>query len=176
MKKLIIHGLVIIYLLSFSPSCKKTPITSFNKDFPNTNGTWWKYKVFDSVTSILDTITIRIVGDTKLDNGTPVRIWQINSLASYKPVDTNYIYSGSDGIRFYSNKSFQSLYKAYNFPLEVGKYWIGTQSNDTSKIIGKANITAIAGTFNDSYIIERSVRYILMDHYMRKNIFHQTLV
>lgn len=160
MKKLFIPILLFIGILLMSSSCKKTPLIQYNKEFPNTIGTWWKYKVFDSVTSTLDTVTIKIVGNSKLDNGTPVRIWQINSLTSLKPVDTNYIYSGSDGIKFYYNKTSQSFFKAYNFPLEVGKYWIGTQINDTSKVIGKANITVGAGTFNDNYIIERRVRYI----------------
>ena len=160
MKKLIIPLLLAIYLLSTSSSCKKTPVTEFNKEFPNTSGTWWKYKVYDSVTSTLDTITISVLGNSKLDNGMDVKIWQINSLNSYKPVDTNYVYSGPDGIKFYYNKSTQSFYKAYKFPLEVGKYWIGIQPQDTIRVISKGDITVPAGTFIDNYIIERRVRYI----------------
>lgn len=160
MKKLIIPTLLITYLISTSSSCKKTPVIQFNKEFPNSIGTWWKYKVSDSVTSAIDTITIKIVGNSKLDNGTDVKIWQINSLISYKPVDTNYVYSGSDGIKMYYNKTLQSFYKAYKFPLEVGEYWIGTQPKDTSKVIGKSNISVMAGSFTDSYVIERKIQFI----------------
>lgn len=160
MRKLIIPFLLIIYLLSASSSCKKTPPIEFNKEFPNSIGTWWKYKVYDSVTNTIDTITIKIVGNSRLNNGTNVKIWQINSLNSYKPVDTNYVYSGSDGIKMYYNKTLQSFYKAYKFPLEVGNYWIGTQPKDTSKVIGESNISVISGTFNDTYVIERKIQYI----------------
>lgn len=160
MKKLIIPLLLISYLLSTSSSCKKTSIIALNKEFPNSIGTWWKYKVYDSVSSTIDTVTIKIVGSSKLDNGTNVKIWQVNSLNNYKPVDTNYVYSGSDGIKIYYNKSVQSYFKKYEFPLNVGDYWIGIQPKDTTKVIGKSNIAVIAGTFSDNYIIERRVRSI----------------
>ena len=69
MKKIIIPILLIAYLISTSSSCKKTPVIEFNKEFPNSIGTWWKYKVYDSVYNRLDTVMIRVISTTKLDNG-----------------------------------------------------------------------------------------------------------
>jgi len=63
-------------------------------------------------------------------------------------------------MKFYYNKSAQSYFKTYKFPLNVGEYWIGIQPQDTSRVIGKGNISVIAGAFNNNYIIERKVQFI----------------
>ena len=99
-------------------------------------------------------------------------MWQIHSLNSVSPIDTNYVYSGSDGIRFYYNKSLSSFYKSYKFPLVIGSYWIGTQSRDTSRVISQNNLSVIAGAFNNSCLIERSVRYIPNGSLHEKDYFY----
>lgn len=171
-KKSIIFFLFAIYFLASSSSCKKTSVADINNDFPNKTGTWWKYKVFDSVNLTLDIITINILGNSTLEDGTGVKIWQIHSLNSIRPTDTNYIYTGSDGVKFYFTKSLSSFYKSYKFPLVIGSYWIGTQSRDTSKVISQSNLSVLAGTFNSSYLIERSVRYIPNGSLHEKDYFY----
>jgi hypothetical protein len=157
MKKLIIPLLLAIYLLSTSASCKKTPIIQFNKEFPNSIGTWWKYKVYDSIYNRLDTVTIRVIGNGKLDNGDDATIWAINSLLH--GADTNYVTNKTDGIRIYPGKLISaSPNKRYVFPLTVGNYWVTYNILDTNRVTEKGSISVIAGTFSDAYRIKRNTR------------------
>ena len=156
LKKLIIPLLLAIYLLSTSSSCKKTPVTEFNKEFPNTIGTWWKYKVYDSINSQLDTITITIVGSAKLSNGETATIWQIKSL--FNIVDTNYVYSGNNIVIDYHYKDASTLLKKYIFPLNIGSNWVNLNYADTSKVTLKNAINVIAGNFTESYLIKRDYK------------------
>ena len=96
-------SLLILTIFIQTNSCKKTSIVAlYNTEFPNNIGTNWKYKVYDSINSILDTITIKIIGTTNLDNGDAASIWSINSLLN--GTDTNYVTNKSDGIRIYPDK------------------------------------------------------------------------
>src|ERR1035437_1912587 len=156
MKKLIIPLLLAIYLLSTSASCKKNPITEFNKEFPNSVGTWWKYKVYDSIYNRLDTVTITVIGNGKLDNGDDATIWAINSLLN--GADTNYVTNKSDGIRIHYGNSSVSIKKRYVFPLVVGNSWITQNILETNRVTQKGSISVIAGTFSDAYRINRNTR------------------
>lgn len=65
MKKLIYIFLVGI-IFSTILSCKKTNDLTFGEGeyaytFPNSVGTFWKYKVYDSFERRLDTVTISVV-------------------------------------------------------------------------------------------------------------------
>lgn len=157
MKKQIVHILLIIYLLSTSSSCKKTLIIQYNKEFPNSIGTWWKYKVYDSIYNRLDTVTIRVIANGKLDNGSDATIWAINSLLN--GTDTNYVTNKSDGIRIYPNKLITAYpNKRYLFPLTVGSYWVTQNILDTNRVTEKGNINVIAGSFPEAYRIKRDTR------------------
>ena len=156
MKKIIVP-LLMIYLLLASTSCKKSPIIELNNEFPDHIGTWWKYKVYDSIYNTLDTETIRVIGHGKLDNGDNATIWAINSLLNGP--DTNYVTSESDGIRIYPGKLITApVNKRYVFPLEVGAKWITQNILDTNKVTEKGTISVVAGTFSDGYRIQRNTR------------------
>lgn len=150
--------LLVVYLLSTSSSCKKNSFKSqLNREFPTTIGTWWKYKVFDSVSYQTDTVTITVIGTAKLNNGDNAILLSIHSLIG--GTDTNYVTSKSDGIRIYSNKlTSASPYKRYVFPIELGKSWITYNVLDTNKVIEKSAKTVLAGTFTEAYRIERTTR------------------
>lgn len=158
MKKLLIPILFAITTLGQSNSCKKTPKMqpTFNTEFPNNTGTWWKYKMYDSVNLQLDTITINVVGTTKLDDGTDVSIWAIYSLLNGK--DTNYVSNKSDGIKIYHFKTTTATpIKKYLFPLNVGSKWITYNILDTNQVTQQGSIAVIAGMFN-GYRINRDTR------------------
>lgn len=157
MKKLIIPILLITYLLSTSSSCKKTPVIEFNKEFPNSIGTWWKYKVYDSIYNRLDTVTIKVIGNGKLDNGDDATIWASNSLLN--GADTNYVTNKSDGIRIFNGKEVTAqVIKRYVFPLVVGNKWITQNILDTNRVTEKKTINVLAGTFSEAYRINRNTR------------------
>ena len=83
MKKLFIPILFAFAILVQSNSCKKPkPTPVYNTEFQNNTGTWWKYKVYDSVYYQLDTVTINVLGNTKLNDGTDVSIWAIKSIST----------------------------------------------------------------------------------------------
>ena len=156
MKPLLLFSFFALLIISHSCSCNKDPVVQpvYNSEFPNSIGTWWKYKVFDSLTYILDTITIKVVGITKLSDGRDANIWQINSL--YNQPDTNYVYSGSDGIKIYPNiLPTAPITKQYVFPLLVGGYWRGQNVKDTNRVVSLETKNVIAGSFTNSYAITR---------------------
>lgn len=157
MKKIFYFILLMIYLVSTSSSCRKTPVIQLNSEFPDNIGTWWKYKVYDSNYHILDTVTIRVIGHSKLDDGENATIWAINSL--WNGPDTNYVTSKSDGIRIYSGKlTTAPVIKRYVFPLEVGDKWITQNINDTNRVTEMGTISVLAGTFSNGYRIQRNTR------------------
>ena len=160
MKQLLTLTLFSFLILVFSYSCKKPktivrePV--YNIEFPNKVGTFWKYKVYDSVGYNLDTVTVKIIGLTNLDNGDPVSIWEINSL--YNPTELNYVSNKSDGIKIYKSKLLSaSPYKKYLFPLSVGSKWITYNILDTNRVTQNALISVIGGTFSSAFRISRDV-------------------
>ena len=157
MKKIIIPYLFLLYLLPNLFSCKKSAVIELNKEFSDNIGTWWKYKVYDSIYNTLDTVTISVIGQGKLDNGDNATEWAINSLLNGP--DTNYVTNKSDGIRIYPGKlATAPVTKRYVFPLEVGVKWITENILDTNRVTEKGTISVVAGTFSDAYRIQRHTR------------------
>lgn len=145
-----------VLIISQVFSCKKASVIGlFNVEFPNNVGTFWKYRVYDSLTSRIDTITIKVVGDSKLDDGTDVKAWQINSL--YNAADTNYVYLGMDGVKIFANKLASApVIKTYVFPLSAGAFWRGQLVKDTSRVISRETRITNTGTFDNSFQIKRN--------------------
>ena len=159
MKKLLIPVLFAFAIILQSNSCNKpktTPTPVYNTEFPNNAGTYWKYKIFDSLNYQLDTVTINIVGKTKLNDSTDVSIWAINSLLN--GTDTNFVSNKSDGIRIYHFRSDLAInpIKKYMFPLNVGNYWVTRYTIDTNRVTLQGSISILAGTFS-GYRINRNV-------------------
>ena len=160
MKQYVIYVLIGLLILTLSNSCKKlksvVPEPVYNTQFPNSIGTFWKYKVYDSVSYNLDTVTIKVTGLSNLDNGDEVSIWEITSV--YNTPITNYISNKSDGIRIYNSKiSNSGAFKRYLFPLSVGSNWTTRSIIDTNRITQVGAINVIAGNFTNGYRIQREV-------------------
>ena len=166
MKKLLIPILFFSYFLYTSSSCKKNPSmpAAYNTEFPNNIGTWWKYKMYDYLLNQLDTVVITVVGDSKLYDGTDVKIWKREFVFNSSPTDTVYVSNQSDGIRMYdfTARTFANVQpnKRYLFPLAVGNFWPTRYTLDTNRVTLKGDTTVLAGTFTGAYKIVRDSRII----------------
>ena len=156
MKKLLIPILFAFAIILQSNSCKKNNTTPlYNTEFPNNTGTWWKYKMYDYLLASLDTVTVTIVGDTKLSDGTDVKIWKRDYKFGSSATDTIFVSNKSDGIRMYNSLG---VFKKYVFPLAVGNYWTTRSVPDTNRVVLKGDTSIIAGVFNGAYKITRDSR------------------
>jgi len=123
-------------------------------DFPNKVEYQWTYLAYDSSTQQIDTVKVKIVGQTTLSNGQPATIWQLNYATK---TDTNYVSKNGDTIRVYDNYLPQlSIKDVYEFPMVIGKYWLTGYVTDTCKVIAKNSITVIGGNFQNAFDIERT--------------------
>ena len=155
MKKFIFPSCLFFFIILTSQNCKKhnEPIL-YNTEFPNNIGTFWKYKVYDSISNQIDTVIITVQNKTILNNGLEATVWLIESLVNLN--DTNYVTNNSDGIKIYKNKIVSAPYiKKYEFPLKVNKKWVNINLLDTSKVILSINTNIIAGNFIETYLIRR---------------------
>ena len=163
MKKLIVPICLLLYIVSTSSSCKKSPTpitpTTYNLEFPNNIGTWWKYKMYDYILNAADTVTITVVGSTKLYDGTDVKIWKREFKFNSSPTDTVYVSNKSDGIRIYDYTAFSfpnvPPFKRYVFPLADGNYWPTRYTLDTNRVVLKGDTAVIAGNFTNAFKIVR---------------------
>lgn len=141
-----------LMLLSIIISCKDSstsPNTSSTDIFPNKLGSNWIYAHHDSLSHLSDTLTVTIVGATTLSNNQSAMIWQYRRSTN---IDTVYVFNAGDTVRFVTNThSFRIL-----FPLQIGSKWGGDYLNDTIRILQKAPISVVAGTFADSYEIQET--------------------
>ncbi len=162
MKKLLIPILFSVTILLQSSSCKKPksdPIKPvYNKEFPNNTGTFWKYKIYDSIYNIVDTLTVIVGSDTKLNNGLETRIWETKSWY-HNTTDTDFVNSSAEGIKIYENRFSTNFKKNYVFPLAVGKTWVGSFTGEVYTVSSKNLVVLIAGTFNDCFNIKRNWRF-----------------
>lgn len=160
MKQYLIFALLSIFISTLTSSCKKSPTTAppvaYNTEFPNNIGTFWQYKLYDSFYNRIDTVTIKVVRQTTLDNGEPASEWQVTSL--YDPTATHYVTNKSDGIRIYNSTiSSTGALKKYLFPLSIGSTWTTRYNIDTNRVTQAGSISVIAGNFSNAYRINRDV-------------------
>jgi len=167
MKKLLISTSLITLCFAFIFStCRRSemPTPLYNTEFPNNTGTWWKYKMYDYLFNRHDTVTITVVGDSKLYDGTDVKVWKREFMFNSSPNDTVYVSNQSDGIRMYdfTARTFAHVqpYKRYFFPLAVGSFWPTRYTLDPNRVVLKGDTTVLAGTFTGAYKIVGDSRII----------------
>jgi hypothetical protein len=141
----------------------------YNPEFPNSIGTFWRYRIYDNLSGDLDTVLITIIGNTKLDNGEPVNIWEIKSLINHTVY--NYVSSKSDGIRIYKNTLATAIpFKKYVFPLEVSGYWVTKNPLDTNRVTEKKDTLILGRLYQNCYKISRNT-FIPYGQYIRETEF-----
>lgn len=157
MKKDSLILIIGLLILASSNSCKKSdsPV-HFNPEFPTNIGSFWKYRLYYSINNRIDTITIKVLRQTNLDNGELASEWEITSL--YDPISTRYVTNNNDGIRIYFNTITTSgPLKRYVFPLLLGNSWTTRYNIDTNKVTENGAVSVIAGSFANGYRIKRDV-------------------
>lgn len=161
---------ILFLVLLVSNSCKKNKNKAVeNAEFPNSIGTFWKYKVYNILNGSIDTVLITVVGNTNLDRGDPVTIWEIKSL--FFQTTYSYVSNTSDGIKIYKNKLATALpYKKYVFPLEISKFWVTQNTLDTNKVVSQKDTIVLAKEYKNCYKIVRNT-FIPYGQYIRETEF-----
>jgi hypothetical protein len=124
-----------------------------NSDFPNTINSYWKYTLYDSGTSTLDTVIVTVSHVGYLDDFTPATAWAFVSYS--RGPDTDYVTTNGD-VKIHRYNSYNTIKKRYVFPLAVGNKWITQNQLDTNYVTEQNSITVIAGTFSGAYRIQRN--------------------
>ncbi|MDR3651784.1 MAG: hypothetical protein P4L34_02290 [Paludibacter sp.] len=120
--------------------------------FPNSVGYYWFYNVFDSVLNKSEPLRVSIV-DNRTINGANSAVW----LLSYtNRTDTFFVSQSKDTIIFNSNSFIKRIYVV---PFSLNQIWNESYfSTNNSKVISIEDVTVPAGSFNDTYVIERNIR------------------
>lgn len=83
-------------------------------EFPTSIGSQWKYAVYDSLAQQRDTLVVTILGRTVLPGDIPAFIWQF---AYRSRIDTQYVSTLADTVRFYTSSFDEWSQPNYVFPL-----------------------------------------------------------
>ena len=119
--------------------------------FPNTIGTSWTYAIFDSLGRQADTAVVTVAGQTIHAHYGPVTAWR----TTYRNrTDSQYVRISGDTMTIYEDNDARS----YIFPLSVGQQWSGLFLVDTSTVTQRGNICVPAGTFQNGFKVESTVR------------------
>jgi hypothetical protein len=142
-----------------SPTNPTNPVPVID-DFPNKSGYKWTYVVYDSVaTPKIDTVKITVGGQTTLQGGKQVTIWQLIYSGGTVFVDTNFIYKNLDTAEIHYTKpasNYMALKDKFIFPFVINKKWSPEFiPKDTCKIISNNPFTVTAGTFTNCFYLER---------------------
>lgn len=122
--------------------------------FPNQIGDSWTYSVLDSTTLKVQTVVVKVVGDTVFSNGGKFKIWEYRYPDK---IDTGYVNIEGDTVHFNFKSGFYNT--KYTFPLYEGKSWLSGKSGSThsSTVENIESITVPAGTFKDCYQIKTTI-------------------
>lgn len=137
----------IILLASY---CKNNDDIIVDSYIPMTVGSYWNYQVYDSLQNKYDTINVSILNHYN-KGGQSIFIWLFSNKNSM--ADTLFVVNSLDSISFFENNSLTRLKWKYFFPLEIGKSWSLTKT-DNYTVESQEKIDG----FPDSYKIVRNVQ------------------
>jgi len=120
--------------------------------FPNKTGNNWQYRVFDSISNKSESLIVSIIGN-KIINGVNSSVW----LLSYtNQTDTFFVHQSRDTLIFNSNRTAKRI---YIIPFSVNLVWKESYfSSSNSKVISIEDVKVDVGSFNGTYVIERSIK------------------
>lgn len=120
--------------------------------FPNSVGYKWVYNIFDSVLNKSEIYRVYII-DNRTINGLNTKVWLLGNATK---TDTFFVSQSKDTIVFNSNSSVKRIYVV---PFSLNQVWDESYfSTSNSKVISIENVTVAAGTFNETYVIERNIK------------------
>ena len=148
------------------------PIVQTERDFPNTEGSVWKYASYsfsesDSANSTTDSFTITITGSTIVDStGARVYTREFRSLMENSPIRLYQPYvievpgdRGKDTLKTYFRPGDVSPGSITIIPLAVGSGWTCVPCSggllDSSYVVDTTTVTVPAGVFSGSFEITR---------------------
>lgn len=163
MAVMIFLSVILFQSCSNKNSVTPPPVIMNSAVFPNSAGDTWTYEVYDSTTSTTDTMIVSVAGSKNLPDGKNLKIWLFRSTsgnrASYLSYfgDSLFVYSGPDTVYLYSDGTGTSVHTSYVFPMSVGSEWENHLAGivDSSFVTEQNTITTPAGTFTNSFHIER---------------------
>jgi len=120
--------------------------------FPNKVGNNWEYRVFDSISNKSESLIVSIIGN-KIINDVNSSVW----LLSYtNQTDTFFVHQSQDSLIFNSNRSAKRIYV---IPFSVNQVWKESYfSSSNSKVIRTEDVKVYGGNFNETFVIERSIK------------------
>ena len=134
-------------------SCKKDPMNNTTNlkagYYPNSIGTFWEYRRYDSISHSADTVIVRIKSNIVM-SGKLYSVWTYEK--SDVVFDTSFVYSSKDSVIISGSNNFFSS-KLLLLPYKINSKWSSSEiSRDTSTVEG----TAMIDSFN-TYKLSRHV-------------------
>ncbi len=123
--------------------------------FPNTVGNWWVYERNDLVANVIDTLTISVTGPDSVVAPEVPRVWTLTSSATGELLSNTVTVIG-DTITVRQGNGLVRV-EQFVLPFEKGRTWSGRagEESDSSKVTGVGRMSAPAGSFPGSAVIER---------------------
>jgi hypothetical protein len=131
-------------------------------DFPNKIGCQWIYKVTDTLSETIDTVTVSVIDTTTLAEHLPASVWV---LSGKDMIDTQYVRVVSDTVTIYPTRDISLLAAMYIYPLEVGESWTYNHrlGNATTIVDGSGVFVVDSVAFRNSFRVVTVVRGIVFD-------------
>ena len=135
-------------LLFFFMACGKDEPTSQNDliqtDFPITEGSWWRYKVYDFISKNTDTLVFKI--NSKQSSGS-ILTYKCEIKRNNELIDTGVYKVSENRIEYTGKKPDYSYFGnfALQFPFKLNSKWQGFYKEDTVLINGKVDAITING-------------------------------
>ena len=125
-------------------------------------GNWWRFKQSDFISSITDTIQLKVVSEQTIANG---KQFNCEIIKNSSIVDSSTYILTSNSIE-YIGKSSHSIFGnfIFKFPFENNTNWIGQNTQDTVLVNGKLDSYNVLGNkYSPVYTIKRN--YYLIGGY-----------
>jgi hypothetical protein len=145
--------LLFAFACLFAISCKKDSLNDSSNlktgYYPNTIGSFWEYRRFDSISNSADTVIVRIKSNV-FKSGKLYSIWTYETANAI--FDTSFVYTSKDSVIISGSNNFFSS-KILLLPYRINSKWSSSgMSRDTSIVEG----TAVIDSF-DTYKLSRQI-------------------
>ena len=123
--------------------------------FPNSVGSEWVYQLVDTVTDLVDTVTVRVVGKIESPGYDSVMVW---TYRGREYVDTMFIATNGQIVSEFFDTLVVMPFVAwpYEFPMAVGRHWGIYTFAPIPQVDDKAPISTPAGNFRSAFHYQAS--------------------
>ena len=123
--------------------------------FPNSVGSEWVYQLVDTVTDLVDTVTVRVVDKIQSPGYDSVMVW---TYRGREYVDTMFIATNGQIVSEFFDTLVVMPFVAwpYEFPMAVGRHWGIYTFAPIPQVDDKAPISTPAGNFRSAFHYQAS--------------------